>query len=236
VVAHLHYVLIGGSVFPLIAAVYYWCPKVSGRMLSETLGRWHFWIAFIGFNLAFFPMHILGLEGMPRRVYTYSAEMPWGPLNFLSTVGAIIFALSFLLLLWNMIRSGLRGTAAGPNPWDGDTLEWATASPPPPQNFTRIPLVTGTAPVWENREALPAVAGMSVEKREILVSTLTEAEPDVRETSPDPSIWPLFTAIVVGITFLWSIYTPWAIVYGAVPIAVTLTGWFWPKGTREDES
>ncbi|HSC20079.1 MAG TPA: cytochrome c oxidase subunit I [Rhizomicrobium sp.] len=236
VVAHFHYVLIGGSVFPLIAAVYYWFPKVSGRMLSETLGRWNFWIAFFGFNVAFFPMHILGLEGMPRRIYTYSADMPWGTLNFISTLGAIIFAFSFLLLLWNMIRSGLWGKAAGPNPWDGDTLEWATPSPPPPQNFTRIPVVTGPAPMWENREALPAIAGMSVGKREILVSTLTEAEPDVRETSPDPSIWPLFAAIAVGITFLWSIYTPWAIIYGAVPIAVTLTGWFWPKSTREDES
>ena len=236
VVAHFHYVLIGGSVFPLIAAVYYWFPKVSGRMLSETLGRWNFWIAFVGFNVAFFPMHILGLEGMPRRIYTYSADMPWGPLNFLSTVGAVIFALSFLLLLWNMIRSGLHGEAAGPNPWDGDTLEWATPSPPPPQNFTRIPVVTGAAPVWENREALPVIAGMSAGKREILVSTLTEAEPDVRETSPEPSIWPLFAAIAVGVTFLWSIYTPWAIVYGAIPIAVTLTGWFWPKNTTEDES
>jgi cytochrome c oxidase subunit 1 len=236
VVAHFHYVLIGGSVFPLIAAVYYWFPKISGRMLSETLGRWNFWIAFIGFNLAFFPMHILGLEGMPRRVYTYSADMPWGGLNLLSTIGAIIFASSFLLLLWNIIRSAVRGAPAGPNPWDGDTLEWATSSPPLPQNFSRIPVVTGPAPVWENREAWPAIAGMSVGKREILVSTLTEAEPDVRETSPDPSIWPLFAAIAVGITFLWSIYTPWAAVYGAVPVALTLTGWFWPKGTKEDES
>ena len=90
--------------------------------------------------------------------------------------------------------------------------------------------------MWENREALPAIAGMRADKREILVSTLTEAEPDVRESSPDPSIWPLWAAIAVGIAFLWSIYTPWAVIYGALPITVTLIGWFWPKGTKEDES
>jgi cytochrome c oxidase subunit 1 len=236
VVAHFHYVLIGGSVFPLIAAVYYWFPKVTGRMLSETLGRWNFWIAFIGFNVAFFPMHILGLEGMPRRVYTYSADMPWGGLNMLSTIGAIIFAASFLLLFGNIARSLMRGIPAGPNPWDAESLEWATPSPPPPQNFTHIPAVTGRSPLWENRELLPAIAGMRADKREILLSTLTEAEPAVRETSPEPSIWPLFAAIATGITFLWSIYTPWAVIYGAIPVAVTLTGWFWPKGTKEDES
>ncbi|MBV8799469.1 MAG: cytochrome c oxidase subunit I [Alphaproteobacteria bacterium] len=236
VVAHFHYVLIGGSVFPLIAAVYYWFPKVTGRMLSETVGRWNFWIAFVGFNLAFFPMHILGLEGMPRRVYTYSAEMPWGTLNLLSTIGAIIFASSFLLLLWNIVRSLRRGEAAGPNPWDGDTLEWATSSPPPPQNFTRIPVVTSLTPLWEHRETLPAVAGLRVDRREVLVSTLTEAEPDIRESSPEPSIWPLFAAIATGCTFLGSIYTPWAIIYGALPVTITLIGWFWPKGTKEDES
>jgi cytochrome c oxidase subunit I len=213
VVAHFHYVLIGGAVFPLVGATYYWFPKITGRMMSERLGTWNFWLAFIGFNVAFFPMHILGLEGMPRRVYTYSADMPWGGLNFLSTIGALIFASSFLLLFWNMIRSGLRGAPAGPNPWDAETLEWATASPPPPHNFTHIPAVTGPAPLWENRETLPAIAGMRADKREILVSTLTEAEPDVRESS-----------------------APWAVIYGATPIAIALTGWFWPKWTKEDES
>jgi cytochrome c oxidase subunit 1 len=236
VVAHFHYVLIGGAVFPLIAAVYYWFPKVSGRMLSEGLGKWNFWVAFLGFNLAFFPMHILGLEGMPRRVYTYSAEMPWASLNLLSSIGAAIFAFSFLMLFWNVMQSLRRGAPAGDNPWDADTLEWATSSPPPPQNFTRIPVVTSLIPLWKNREDLPVIGGMRADRREVLVSTLVEAEPDIRESSPDPSIWPLVSAIVVGATFLWSIYTPWAVIYGALPIGAALTAWFWPKGTKEDES
>ena len=129
VVAHFHYVLIGGAVFPLLGAIYYWFPKMTGRMLGEALGRWNFWIAFIGFNVAFFPMHILGLWGMPRRVYTYPAELGWGSLNLLSTIGAFVFALSFALLLWNVLQSLRRGEPAGDNPWGAGTLEWATSSP-----------------------------------------------------------------------------------------------------------
>ena len=112
VVAHFHYVLIGGAVFPLIAATYYWFPKFCGRMMSERLGRWHFWLAFIGFNLAFVPMHILGLQGMPRRVYTYQPEMGWGSLNLLATAGAVILALSFALFVWNLITGARHGEAA----------------------------------------------------------------------------------------------------------------------------
>ena len=129
VVAHFHYVLIGGAVFPLLGAIYYWFPKMTGRMLGEALGRWNFWVAFIGFNVAFFPMHILGLWGMPRRVYTYPAELGWGSLNLLSTIGAFVFALSFALLIWNVLQSLRRGEIAGDNPWDAGTLEWATSSP-----------------------------------------------------------------------------------------------------------
>jgi len=141
-----------------------------------------------------------------------------------------------LLLAFNMARSSVRGTVAGNNPWDGESLEWATSSPPPPQNFTRIPVVTSGSPLWENRKTFPTVTGLRADRKEVLVSTLTEAEPDLREPSPDPSIWPLLAAIAIGITFLWSVYTPWAVIYGAVPITVTLVGWFWPKGTKEDES
>src|SRR5256714_10567602 len=118
VVAHFHYVLIGGAVFPLIGAVYYWFPKITGRMLSERVGRWNFWLAFVGFNIAFFPMHILGLQGMPRRVYTYLPEMGWGALNLVATVGAVILFASFVLFLVNAIASARRGEPAGDNPWD----------------------------------------------------------------------------------------------------------------------
>jgi len=235
VVAHFHYVLIGGAVFPLLGAVYYWFPKITGRILSERMGQWNFWLAFIGFNVAFFPMHILGLQGMPRRVYTYLPEMGWGSLNMLATVGALILFISFLLLLINVIGSASRGVPAGDNPWDAGTLEWATTSPPQPYNFSRIPFVTHHEPLWDNRESLPVITGLSVESREIVSGTLTEAYPEIRESSPEPSLWPLLAALAVGGTFLGSIFTPWAVVWGSIPVAITLIAWFWPKGTPEDE-
>ncbi|MFL5120768.1 MAG: cbb3-type cytochrome c oxidase subunit I, partial [Microvirga sp.] len=235
VVAHFHYVLIGGAVFPLLAATYYWFPKFSGRMMSERLGRWHFWLAFVGFNLAFFPMHILGLQGMPRRVYTYQPEMGWGSLNLLATVGAVILALSFALFVWNVVSGARHGDVAGDNPWDAGTLEWATTSPPPPQNFSRIPLVTSREPLWAERQALPVIGGLAVDDRQLVVTTVTEARADIRESSPEPSIWPLLAAIAVSVLFVGSIFTPWAVVWGSIPVAIALVGWFWPKGSKEDE-
>src|SRR5829696_2527804 len=235
VVAHFHYVLIGGAVFPLVGAVYYWFPKITGRLMSEQIGRWNFWLAFIGFNVAFFPMHILGLRGMPRRVYTYTPEMGWDSLNLLSTAGATILFLSFVLFLYNGIRSIKYGALAGSNPWDAGTLEWATTSPPPPQNFSRLPVVTHREPLWAERGDYPVVVGLAVDHRQLLVTTVTEARPDIRESSPEPSIWPLIAAITTAIFFIGSIFTPWAVVWGTPPIAVAMIGWFWPKGTKEDE-
>ncbi|WP_027036379.1 cytochrome c oxidase subunit I [Mesorhizobium ciceri] len=235
VVAHFHYVLIGGSVFPLLGAAYFWFPKITGRMMSERLGRCHFWLAFIGFNAAFFPMHLVGLWGMPRRVYTYPAELGWGNINLFISAGALLFFLSFVLFTFNLVHGALKGTLAGNNPWDAGTLEWATSSPPPSYNFARIPLVTHIEPLWAEREALPVATGLRVDARELLISTVAEAYPDIREKSATPSIWPLFAALAVGGTFLYSIFTPWAIVWGAAPIAITLIGWFWPKGDPEDQ-
>jgi cytochrome c oxidase subunit I len=235
VVAHFHYVLIGGAVFPLVGGAYYWFPKITGRLMSEQIGRWNFWLAFIGFNVAFFPMHILGLRGMPRRVYTYTPEMGWDSLNLLSTVGAAIFFLSFVWFLYNILRSMKYGVLAGDNPWDAGTLEWGTSSPPPPQNFSRLPLVTHREPLWAERGNYPVVVGLAVDRRQLLVTTLTEAQPDIRESSPEPSIWPLLAAIATGVFFLGSIFTPWAVVWGTPPIALALIGWFWPKGSKEDE-
>ncbi|WP_445502778.1 cytochrome c oxidase subunit I [Microvirga sp. G4-2] len=235
VVAHFHYVLIGGNVFPLIGAIYYWFPKFTGRMMSERLGKWHFWLAFIGFNIAFFPMHITGLMGMPRRVYTYLPEMGWGNLNMISTIGAAVFFGSFLLFLYNIVTSMRRGPLAGPNPWDGGTLEWASASPPLPQNFDRIPVVTNREPLWANRDRLPVVAGLSVENREQIVSTVTAGRADLRESTPEPSIWPFLAAVATTILFIGSMFTPWAFVWGTPPLALALMGWFWPKAGTEDE-
>jgi heme/copper-type cytochrome/quinol oxidase subunit 1 len=236
VVAHFHYVLIGGAVFPLIGAVYYWFPKISGRMLDERLGRWHFGLAFVGFNLAFFPMHVLGLMGMPRRVYTYIPETGWGGLNLLSSIGAMVFFASFVVLLVNVAASLRSGAPAGGNPWGAGTLEWATSSPPPPQNFDRIPLVESRDPLWAERDGIGAAVGLSVDNRELVVTTVTHARPDLRESSPEPSIWPLVSAVAVGATFIGSIFTPWAVVWGALPTGVALVGWFWPKGDKEDEA
>ena len=130
VVAHFHYVLIGGAVFPLLGGFYYWFPKFAGKMLSETLGRWVFWLFLIGFNLTFFPMHQLGLKGMPRRVYTYLPELGWGGLNLLATVGGVIIAVSMLLFIVDVVRSLRSAETAPDNPWEAGTLEWATSSPP----------------------------------------------------------------------------------------------------------
>jgi cytochrome c oxidase subunit I len=235
VVAHFHYVLIGGAVFPVIAGIYYWFPKVTGRMMSERLGRIHFWVAFLSFNLAFFPMHITGLVGMPRRVYTYAPEMGWGDLNLLSSVGSMLFASSFLILGWNVIRSLSAGEPAGDNPWDAPGLEWATSCPPPPHNFDHIPVVMSRTPLWSDRGDLPSVSGLSVDKREVVVTTVAEATPDLRESSPAPSIWPFLAAVATAVTFIASVFTPWAVVWGSALVGVTLIGWFWPKDIPEDE-
>jgi cytochrome c oxidase subunit I+III len=236
VVAHFHYVLIGGAVFPLLGAVYYWFPKLTGRLLDERLGRWHFWLAFVSFNLAFFPMHILGLWGMPRRVYTYPPEMGWGGLNLLVSAGALLFFLSFALFLWNVLRSLRRGALAGDNPWGAGTLEWATASPPPPYNFAQIPVVAHAEPIWAEREGVSVATGLRTDRRELVVTSVAEARPELRETSPEPSIWPLIAALATTGLFIGSIFTPWAVVWGAPPVAAALIGWFWPKGEPEDES
>ncbi len=141
VVGHFHYVLFGGTAFAMFAGAYYWFPKMFGRMLSERLGKWHFWLMVIGFNLTFFPMHILGLMGMPRRVYTYPALPGWAALNFIETIGAFIMAPPTLLFVINIWESARHGAIAGDNPWNAWTLEWATSSPPPPYNFATLPPV-----------------------------------------------------------------------------------------------
>jgi cytochrome c oxidase subunit 1 len=235
VVAHFHYVLIGGAVFPLLGAVYYWFPKLTGRLLDERLGKVNFWLLFIGFNVTFLPMHYLGLAGMPRRVYTYSAGLGWDGLNLLETGGAVLIALSMLLLAINIVRSLRSGAAAGANPWDADTLEWATPSPPPSFNFAHIPLVTGSHPLWES-ERLRVMRGLQLDKRELVLTSVLDAQPDLREPLVPPTIWPLLAALAVGGMFLASIFTPWAVIVGAVPIAITLTAWFWPKGKAEEEA
>ncbi|WP_419188627.1 cytochrome c oxidase subunit I [Agrobacterium tumefaciens] len=236
VVAHFHYVLIGGAVFPLIAAVYYWFPKVTGRMMSEKLGRLSFWMIFIGFHLTFFPMHMLGLLGMPRRVYTYQPELPWAGLNSFVSLSAFLLAAGFLVFFVDVVRSFHRGRPAGDNPWGAATLEWATTSPPPSFNFRSIPVVQNRDPLWAARTEFPVAVGLRVDRREILVTSVGEAQPEAREASPNDSVWPFWAAIATSIMLIWSMFSARAVVWGSIPIAIALIGWFWPKGTAEEES
>ena len=233
VVAHFHYVLIGGSTFPLLGGIFFWFPKMTGRMLSERLGKWSFWLLFVGFNLTFFPMHLLGLEGMPRRVYTYPAALGWQSMNLLVTAGAAIIFVSLLLYLINIIVSLRHGAVAAANPWDASTLEWATSSPPPPYNFSPQPTVASREPLWHTELTPPPIVGLDPDQREVLVTYLLDAEPDHRYPMPGPSLWPFLAAIATSIMFVWSIFQAQGVVWGSIPIFITLVGWFWPTQGKE---
>ncbi len=158
VVAHFHYVLFGGSVFAAFAGFYFWMPKMTGRLLSERLGKWHFWLMLIGMNLTFFPMHQLGLDGMPRRVADYPANAGWTGLNELITVGSVFIAVSILIFVWNVVVSVFlrRGAVAANDPWGGYSLEWWTTSPPPPHNFTSLPPIRSERPVYDAHQRTDA--------------------------------------------------------------------------------
>jgi cytochrome c oxidase subunit I+III len=252
VVAHLHYVLIGGAIFPLFAGLYYWLPKITGRLMAEGLGRWSAGIMFAGFNLAFFPMHLSGLMGMPRRVYTYPAGSGLETYNLLSSIGAFVFAFGILLSVVNFVRSLRAGARAGNNPWDADSLEWSVTSPPPDAQFPRLPVVRDRHPLWDERwrqermrpEDTPALEGEAAEDvaqmdhwptdwRGGLVVTVGEGRPLAVVHMPRTSFAPfvmsvgfvsLFAALIVD-------HVPVMLASLAV-ILVSLTLWFWPQATE----
>ena len=226
VVAHLHYVLIGGGVMPLFGAFYYWFPKVTGRLLKESWGKAHFWLFVIGTNVAFFPMHILGLEGMPRRVYTYFEPMGWGTLNLIATIGAVTIALSVLVFTINAVTSWRGGERSSDNPWNSSGLEWATQSPPPSYNFVHTPVVRTRHPLWDTGE-LPVITGLRTDRRDTLITTTFDARPESSQVAPDPSIWPLYLALCMGLVFIGSIFSPYFVLVGVGVAMFGLLGWGW---------
>jgi cytochrome c oxidase subunit I len=243
VVAHFHYVLNGAVVFPIFGALYFWLPKMTGRMLNERLGRISFWTMFVGFNLAFFPMHILGFLGMPRRVYTYSAGLGWDALNVVITVGSFLFGLGTLLTLINFAVSRARGAPAPDNPWDADTLEWGMTSPPPEYNFEAIPVVSGRHPLWDEPppteassggdDATRAMGPPGAFNRETPITAGLVAESDETMKIPGETYLPFVLALGLAVIFMGLLIK--AVLVGAVGLGLAVVGlvaWGWR--TEED--
>jgi cytochrome c oxidase subunit I+III len=236
VVAHIHYVLIGVNVFPVVGGIYYWFPKMTGKMLDERLGRWNFWVMFVGFNMAFLPMHWTGLRGMPRRIYTYPDGMGWDILNLITTIGAFLFAIGVLLLLINVARSLRGGKLAGANPWDAATLEWSVPSPPPPYNFAVIPHVVSRHPLWEDRlqetdQRSSVAQGMLLaEGRETIATTPFDGQPDLILKMPGDSYAPFLLTVALTIGFVaLLLHLWWVAVASAVLTIVAILVWLWPE-------
>ena len=229
VVAHFHYVLIGGAVFPLLGAITYWFPKVTGRMMDERLGKLAFWLLFTGVNVTFFPMHFLGLMGMTRRVYTYLPDAGWGELNLLATVGSFIIAAAVVTFLASLALGLRAGAPAGDDPWEADTLEWSIPSPPPPYNFRWIPIVQGRAALWSRTPDRPVVVGLDESHREVLVTTLMDAEPDNRQELPGHTIVPFLAAVATAFMLILLVFTFQALWIGAIPLGAALFAWAWPR-------
>ncbi|HEU5260090.1 MAG TPA: cytochrome c oxidase subunit I [Gemmatimonadales bacterium] len=214
VVAHIHYVLFGGTIFGLFAGMYYWWPKMTGRLLNEALGKVHFWLTFIGMNLAFFPMHFIGLLGMPRRIYTYAPDLGAGiaQLNLVSTIGALLIGVATLVFVWNMWRTRRHGQAAGNDPWGGATLEWSIPSPPPVYNFSVIPTVESRLPRWKSEHH----AAMRD----------PPAAPPAPIHVPGGSMWPLVTALGLPVLALAPLaHALWLAFLGAAILLIGIYRW-----------
>jgi cytochrome c oxidase subunit I+III len=240
VVAHMHYVLVGGMLFPLIAGFYYWLPHFSGRMPSRTLGSWGFWLTFIGFNATFLLMHLTGLFGMPRRVYTYEAGLGWDWLNLLSTVGGFVMAVGIAVIILDFLLHFRFGIAAPANPWKADTLEWATTTPPAPYNFLALPEVSSRHPLWDQPELATAIAegrGLlaraSGDNREVLGTGAVQTE--VRELIrlPGNSWIPLQLAAVLAVVCICLLLRAYPVALAATLLSlVMLFRWSWLSGSH----
>ncbi len=223
VVAHFHYVLGGGVLFAILGAFYYWCPKISGRMLDETLGKWQFWLLVIGFNLTFFPMHWLGTWGMPRRIYTYAPGMGWSTLNFVETIGAYIQAVSFIVFFANILLTLRRGEKAAADPWDGRTLEWSVASPPPAYNFAVLPEGGSRDDFWVQKYGTLAGAhggGSSAAGATAAAHAAAEAAEHIH--MPAPSLYPLLFALGVFLMGVGALAWLRIVILGGMVVALSI--------------
>jgi cytochrome c oxidase subunit 1 len=196
----------------IFAGIYYWFPKITGRLLNDRIGQIQFWIMLLGFNLTFFPMHILGLLGMPRRIYTYGSGLGWDTWNLLETVGAFTLAVSVLIFIWNVFTSLRNGEEAGNDPWDGHTLEWTTTSPPPAYNFETIPIVHSRRPFWDAKHQVAPQAKPGPAKAE---------EERAAIHMPPNSFNPIVIAIGLAVAAYGVIYLP---LLAALGIAIALGG------------
>jgi cytochrome c oxidase subunit I+III len=239
VVAHFHYVLIGGLVFPIFAALYYWWPKYMEKRLDERLARWNFWLLFVGFNVTFLPMHLSGLLGMPRRVYSYAAGTSLDLLNLISTLGAFGIGLGVLAFIVNVIYTQLRAPQADPNPWEADSLEWATPTPMPQYGFRELPVVRGRHPLWDQESfkasdertagLVRAFADWPRHWRSQLATTTLTARPQEIFRIPGPSIWPLVVALALTVFTVALIYDALLIAgAGLLVAAAALVAWHRP--------
>ncbi len=243
VVAHFHYVLIGGMVFPLFAAFYFYIPRATGRMLSEALGQVSFWLMFIGFNTSFLPMHLTGLLGMPRRVYTYPAAMGWDGLNLVSTLGAYLVGAAVLAFIVNVVWSLARGRDAGTNPWDADGLEWGSRTPPPPYNLRSIPPVRSRYPLWDEPDLPQRIQGgreylgtAPEGRRESLVTSMVAAKPEYVVRLPHPTSLPLLAGLATGAGFVGVLISAyWVSLTGVAALVAILALWWWSPLPEKDE-
>jgi len=223
VIAHFHYIIFGAAVFPIFGGMYYWFPKVTGKLYFERPGQISFWILFVGTNLLFFPMHIVGLLGMPRRVYTYPGNVGWTSYNLLETVGGYITAIGILFLFANLVVSYLRGAPAGPDPWHGPTLEWTIPSPPPEYNFATIPTVTSAYPNWDG-DAPVSIALDAGHKQH--VSTISDGWTAEIVDMPHASPWPILLAATLTICFALLVVAKFMVAaIVLVVVGLTLVGW-----------
>jgi cytochrome c oxidase subunit I+III len=235
VVAHFHYVLFGGAVFPILGAIFFWVPKMFGRMMDERLGKLSFWLVFVGFNMTFFPMHISGLLGMPRRIYTYSGGLGWTGYNVLSSIGSYVLGLGILVIVAAFLMAFRRGRPAGPDPWKGESLEWATSSPPPDYNFAQIPVVRSREPMWDQPE-LHRLADRVHDPSLVLGgghqtigTTAVDADPESVLEMPAGSYTPVASAFGLALFTIGALVRVVPLMaLGAAVVALGLLAWFRP--------